>query len=188
MDQLLSSTHRAKLDACLAQAVTPPWRLVSTQPFAKHLSVTIEARSDELELPHRPIQMRQQQYVEIVIGRANVYSVPSAKEVQSLVSLGIFKPLGEVGGIAAAAFAPFAPYENGDWTVFLNISGRERCRYRALATERPNPFVDCTARLGEYTAGITFPHDAIAHLPRLFADARPLMSRVTSCFDLTEEP
>lgn len=187
LDQLLSPARSAKLDACLAQAVTPPWHLVRTQPFVSHLSVTIEARSADLVLPHRPIQMRRQQYVEIGIGRGSYLPVPSAADLQSQISQGWLKPRTEVQGIPAPTFAPFVPYARADSTLFLNLPADEHCRYRAADTDLPNPFVECKAKRGEYTVNLTFPHDAIAHLPRVFAAARPLMTQVISCFDRTQE-
>jgi hypothetical protein len=187
MDQLLSPARSAKIDACLAQAVTPPWHLVRTQPFVGHLSVTIEARSADLGLPHRPTQMRRQQYVEIGIGRGSHFPVPSAADLQSQISQGWLEPRADVEGIPAAAFAPFVPYARTDTTLFLNLSADEHCRYRAADKDFPNPFVECQAKRGEYTVSLTFPHDAIAHLPRVFAAVRPLMTQVISCFDLTKE-
>lgn len=187
MDQLLSTAQRARLDACLAQAVTSPWRLVRTQAFVKNLSVTIEARSDDLELPHRQNQMRRQQYVEIGIGRGSHSIIASGEELQSQISQGLLAPRAEVAGLPAAAFEPFVPYARADWTLFLNIPGDEQCRYSVVDADRPNPFVECKAKRGEYTVSLTFPHDAIAHLPRVFAVARPLIHQVTSCLDQTKE-
>jgi len=187
MDQLLTTEQQARLDACLAGAIVQPWHLVRTQPFLKHLSVTIEARSDDLELPHRPIQMRRQQYVEIGIGRGSYLTVPSADDLRSQISQGWLERRTQVEGIPAAAFAPFVPYARADWTLFLNLPENEQCRYSAIDADRPNPFVECKAKRGEYTISLTFPHDAIMHLPSVFASARPLIHQVTSCFDLTKE-
>jgi hypothetical protein len=187
MTNSLSPTRRARLDACLAQAVLPPWRVVRTQPFEKNLSVTIEARSEDLQLPHRQIQMRRQQYVELGIGQASLYTMPSAEQRRSQIASGVLQARSEVVGIAAAEFAPFVPYQDADVTLFLNIAGQEQCRYRAVESDRPNPFVECLAERDGYTVSLKFPHDAIAHLPRVFADARSLVTRVISCFDLAKD-
>lgn len=187
MDQLLSTAQRARLDACLAQAITPPWQLVRSQPFVKNLSVTIEARTDDLQLPHRPLEMRRQQFVELGIGRGSNFPMPSSAELQSQISQGLLVPRAEIAGVPAAEFEPFVPYTHADWIWFLNIPGDEQCRYSTIDIDRPNPFVECKARRGEYTVSLTFPHDAIVQLPRVFAAARPIIQQVTSCFDLTKE-
>jgi hypothetical protein len=159
----------------------------SADVAAEGFSIHLEASAEDLRIPHRPGDFRQQRLVEIAIGPFREYSIVNPERLPFLLESRGFVPAERIGRRAAADLAPFTPFTAADSTYLLNVAGNEFCVAHATPADWPNPSVRCQVVRDRYSAGVTFSAEALEELPRLFDDVRNRIDRVLPCLELLKE-
>lgn len=170
---------------CVRDAIPKPWAVVDASLQQDDFVVRVAAASKDLQLPHRDNESREQQFVDVSIGRFTSHSVFNPQLLAGYINSGTLRATTRARSLAASDLAPLAVYEFGNADVLLLINPRqgEFCIDRAIPPHWPNPFTRCELVVERYSGGFTVSSEALGSLPRLFMQVRQLIDQATTCFN-----